>query len=236
MNSQARLWVLGAQVHPWLLSHRDFPGIRCCLDTPVEWSHVSHTGKGPADCPPRQPGCHRVGPGLPQGVGGALVTQQQGQRGWQHAQSPGLTMMPWSLLPPHRCQRAWLLCGWGGARTLQGHLPCFLWPRSLLGVLCVLGGQHLPGKFWRNQPHVLRRWHQAGACLDGPARAAARVGLRGPPAWEGLCFLLVQKPGQPGGGGARELGQEGLARPGRRWFGCWGHSGTEELPEPDMQS
>ena len=35
VNSQARLWVLGAQARPWLLSGQDFLGLRCCLDSPV---------------------------------------------------------------------------------------------------------------------------------------------------------------------------------------------------------
>lgn len=36
-DSRVRLLVHEAQARPWLLSHPDFQGLRCCLDNPVWW-------------------------------------------------------------------------------------------------------------------------------------------------------------------------------------------------------
>lgn len=97
VNSQARLWVLGALVHPWLLSRQDFPGIRCCLGNPGGRRHVSPTRKclrSVLTPSPTAAACGRVclrewGAGVP-----------QQRRAWPRAQSPGLAKMPLSLLLP----------------------------------------------------------------------------------------------------------------------------------------
>lgn len=150
VNSQARLWVLGALVHPWLLSRQDFPGIRCCLGNPVGRSHVrSALGRAPRSVLTPSPAAAAAalrGTGSAQGVG---VPRSPSSGGSGRAAAVRTAPSPtcWFGLA---CGLRW---GWGAA-TRQGHLPCSLWPRFLLGVLGVPGGQHLPGKVWRDQAPI----------------------------------------------------------------------------------
>lgn len=50
-------------------------------------------------------------------------------------------------------------------------MPCSPWPRHRLVALCVLGGQHPPGRVRRNQPHV--PWTPATGQDPGGTRARA---------------------------------------------------------------
>lgn len=212
VNSRARLWGLGAQAHPWLLSDRDFLGLRCCLGSPVGKRQLSYgrdlprradtCGQGPARadaCPPSP-----VGPCFPRGAVRRHLAAGTDKLGALRAQG-------WPACPPpamgHHGSAA-------GAR--REHLPCFLLPRFPPGALCVPGGQGPPGKVWRNQPHALQM-PAVGQDPGGaggtrfPSRvcgAGPRVGTHGP------------LPGLQGQGlSAGRLGP--VLRAGRRPPGGW---------------
>lgn len=173
-NSRARLWVPGAQARLWLLSRQNFPELRCCLDSPAERRQLSQQGHG----------------GRLSLRGGTTPALRSGcPVAWQWpAQGTGPARAP--TVPPasHFCGSS----GHGGMRLgqdnrhPQGHLPCFPWPRCLLGALCVLGGQRPPGRVGRNQPHV--PWMPdtgqdsggAGA-RDSPPMSAEQSWEAGPP-------------------------------------------------------
>ena len=180
VNSRARLWGLGAQAHPWLLSGRDFRGLRCCLGSPAGKRQLSYgrdlprrtdgCGQSPAradTCPPSP-----VGPCLPRGAVRRHLAAGTERLGALRTQ--GRPACPPPAMGHHG--RA------AGAR--REHLPCFLLPRFPPGALCVRGGQGPPGRVWRNQPRALQMpavgQDPGGA---GGARFPSRVCGAGPPVW-----------------------------------------------------
>lgn len=219
VNSQPRLWVPGARVRLWLLSHRNFPGLRCCLDSPAEGKQLSQAGR---------PGTERlvatsVGP-----VGTAGVWRGQDSRDPQGH----LPCSPWprplrgalcvlgGQRPPGRIWRnrrhvPWMLAGGQGSGGAGGScLPSHVggahsWgagphaaPGELIGhgtCLCLLGSQG-------QAAFLVLLGSQGSGCRQ---HSGASGGLRGrtPPASDSLA----QEP--PGG-----------LRGG--WACCYGHSGT----------
>lgn len=151
-------------------------------------------------------------PGSPSSGGPGRVLRAQG---WPRCHCPYCSL-------PHLCWCTWLACGlrgWvGEAATSQGHLPCSLWPRCLLGVLGVPDGQHLPRKVWRDQPPIpetLATGQEPAA--RGWARVAAREAhqTRGPstglPSWEGLSSCSSRGLGSQQGGCGTATAPESLA-------------------------
>lgn len=106
VNSRARLSGPGAQARLWLLSHRHFLGLRCCLGNPAESGQLSQ-GQDQGTIRPREP------TGGPAWSGGTVFASGRG--------------------PPIRWQRDRLAVaqgwGWGGACCLScpptcRHLEC----------------------------------------------------------------------------------------------------------------
>lgn len=235
VNSQARLWVLGALVHPWLLSRQDFPGIRCCLGNPGGRSHVSPTRKGPAECPHPQPGCRCVGPGLPQRVG---VPRTPAAKGLAACSEPRLAKVLLPLpLAPHLCWNARLACGLAVGQRPAGALA--LLPLAPLSP----GGPRRPGRpaspwesLERSASHPRDAGNRAGAGSKRPGLRGCTGSSSDPGPVRGAVVLLLQRPGQPAGWtwnshGARELGRAAPRGLGGRWFHGWGPLGTAELPD-----
>lgn len=219
VNSQARLWVLGALVHPWLLSRQDFPGLRCCLGNPGGRSHVSPTRKCPAECPHPQPRCRRVGPSPPQGLGlpGSPSSGGPGRvlraQGWPRCRC--ITAPPPSVLV--HAVGMWLGVGEGEQRPAGGTCLAPFGPVVSWGSSASRTASISLGKFGEISLPSLRRWQQAGAsckglgprgCMGSSSDPGPSTGL---PSWEGLSSCSSRGLGSQQGGRGTAAAPESLA-------------------------
>lgn len=220
VNSQARLWVLGALVHPWLLSRQDFPGIRCCLGNPGGRRHVSPTRKCPVECPHPQPHCRCVRPRLPQGVGCRGPPAAEGLAACSEPRAGQDAIVLTAPSPICAGAHGWhVACGGGKGKQPPARGTCLapFGPVVSWGSSASRTASISLGKFGEISLPSLRRWQQGRSRLQGAGPAWLHGKLIRPGARPRGCLLgRGCRPAPPEAWAASRVDAEQPRRP-RAW-------------------